>query len=707
VKPHAYNRKFLVYFFVPLEKLEINLFYCLDSDVNSPTPRPLTPLYSTPTLPPRENKAKNYLPHYKSGVNVSIASPQVTAARPETPVISAAPNGYMSMPKPNYPQRTETPVQHTIPEPVPQYNSSSSYPTYPPSNAAATPKPAPSNTNTFYNYSGVNINSANKQHQDSRPTESAPSIVFDQQYPAMQPISAPNYNTAASHSAPLLSHDKPLNEQHRPVMSTTPVSFDSRYNQEPKNHGGLTEPFHVVNNNASHPPPRGANQHQQQYYPNNSSAPLLEVYPTSRPKRSSFVESSITPQQTYQHQNASSATLLEGYQTPRPKRTSFVESSVTQRPPMGNYQNASTTHLSSTTSFQNVVSSIPANPQSSLNKSPLAQKPLATDKTASTSYENASTSSLKNNNNNNTSTPTSHVKNASQSSIPPKPTRPLPSTQPLASTASLPVETKARPVSQKSAFSDSVLSLKPNESDMQHVQKDEDEDEWDVVSHDKSKSESDTESEYDYSDMIYDRRNEPSSDPFADSFAVSSDRTPRATPPGSPKTSSTFIEEDLLPVAPKTPIVPKAPAMPKTPPTSKAKTIIIEPNMMSALREDKVLDGEVEQRRHVEKESQEIEVSPKINRAYQTPKMDPVVYQTPAPIYQTPAPIYQTPAPIYQTPHIDPAVYQTPHMNQDYPPTNDEMQQYFPTNILKAGAPPVNPYASEGMYQAGIFLYIL
>ncbi|KAI8889702.1 hypothetical protein K501DRAFT_88174 [Backusella circina FSU 941] len=681
VKPQAYNH----------------------SDVNSPTPRPLTPLYSmtssTPALPPRENKTKAYLPTYKSGVNVSLASPQVSAARPETPVISAAPNGFMSMPQPNYPQRKETPVQHNIPES--QYNLSS-YPTYHSASniASATPKPAASNTNPFYNYSGSNTSSANKKHQESRPTESAPSIAFDQQYPAMQPMSAPNYNKTASHSAPSLSHDKPLNEQHRPVMSTTPVSFDSRYNQEPKKHG-VTEPFHIVNNNASssashvdntfYPPPSRGNQQQQPYYPNNSSASLLDSYPAPRPKRSSFVEPSITPQQQqYHHQNASSASLLEGYQTPRPKRTSFVEASAIQHPPTGIYQNTSSTHLSSTASFQNVASSIPANPQSTLNKSSLAQKPPITDKTATISYENVSSS-----NNTSTTTPSSsasHLNSASQSSIPPKPTRPLPPAQPLTSTASLPVETQARPVSKKSAFSDSVLSLKPDESDVQKEVKDEnEEDEWDVVSPGQNNSESDSESEYDYSDMIYDRRSEPTIDPFADSFAVSSGRTPRTTPPGSPKTISALIEEDLPPVAPKTPIVPKNPVMPKTPLTSKAKTIIIEPNMMNASREDKVLDGEEEVRRHVEKESQEIEVTPRVKHAYQTPKMDPVVYQTPATVYQTP---HIDPA-VYQTPHINPAVYQTPHINQSYPPVGEEIQQFFPTNILKAGAPPVNPYASE------------
>lgn len=205
----------------------------------------------------------------------------------------------------------------------------------------------------------------------------------------------------------------------------------------------------------------------------------------------------------------------------------------------------------------------------------------------------------------------------------------------------------------KPLFSNSVMTLKPDEE--QPEEHEDDNDDWDILPAVTKRVHtpppppqtiSDDESEYDYSDMIYDRRNEdevdPFADPFADSFAVPN--LVKTLEPTIQILDPTVLSRQLS--------------------TKIAVEDVIEKEENVVPCEEIVKEEDVV-RTYEEKESEEIE-----SRPIQKPFLRTV-----------------DKTPIYQQP---------PFFN--HTPEEEEVKVY-PTNILRAGAPPrmsaTNPYSKK------------
>lgn len=211
-------------------------------------------------------------------------------------------------------------------------------------------------------------------------------------------------------------------------------------------------------------------------------------------------------------------------------------------------------------------------------------------------------------------------------------------------------------------FSNSVLSLKPDEEQPEEQENDDD---WDALptftkrvhTPPPPQTKSDDESEYDYSDMIYDRRKEEA-DPFADSFAIPSKVKPL-------ESSIQIIDPTLLSRQLSTKIAVEdateieEPAPQNEGITKNDNTV----HMYEEKESDEVVKEEKKVRTYEEKESEEIEP-----RAFLTPFSRPMEL---TPNYQQQL-FFNTPV---------------------------EEVKVYPTNILRAGAPPrmsaTNPYSKK------------
>ncbi|KAG2200301.1 hypothetical protein INT47_000294 [Mucor saturninus] len=213
----------------------------------------------------------------------------------------------------------------------------------------------------------------------------------------------------------------------------------------------------------------------------------------------------------------------------------------------------------------------------------------------------------------------------------------------------------------KPVFSNSVLTLKPDEQQLEEHE-DDDTNEWDTLPTATKRvhtpppppqAVSDDESEYDYSDMIYDRRKEEEVDPFADSFAVPT--IVKTLEPSIQIVDPTVLSRQL-----STKIAVED-AVEETEPVVQIKPTIEdnEHRVHEEKASNEIVKEVNEVRTYEEKESEEIE-----ERPFQTPFSRPM---------------------------------EIPHVNQTL--IEAEEVKVYPTNILRAGAPPqmsaTNPYSKK------------
>jgi hypothetical protein len=297
---------------------------------------------------------------------------------------------------------------------------------------------------------------------------------------------------------------------------------------------------------------------------------------------------------------------------------------------------------------------------------------------------------------------------------------------------------------KKPLFSNSVLTLKPDEEQPKRsdTEEEDDDDDWDnipvVALSTKNRTptpiptnvESDDESEVDYSDMIYDRRNEPEEevnpkeaeievevenesgddddnddnepwqdpavDPFADNFAV---HVPKASTATSAAVTGDIKSSGKMTTSLSNSVQILDPTLTAVTVSRKKSTNKVATEENELKKEDKVAE-EHEQRdavvngphQYEEKESEEIEVRPPLPPQHARSRSSLGNYLRPTDM-ATPAPIYQhqhqmsTPAAFYNQ--------STPSIQVDLL-SREEQLKVYPDNILKAGAPPPmsanNPY---------------
>ncbi|KAI8645311.1 hypothetical protein BD408DRAFT_429839 [Parasitella parasitica] len=297
---------------------------------------------------------------------------------------------------------------------------------------------------------------------------------------------------------------------------------------------------------------------------------------------------------------------------------------------------------------------------------------------------------------------------------------------------------------EKSKFSNSTISLKPDEEQPhEHEDEGEDEDDWDNVNPERKTSlgsstpvastatptastladvnDDDKESEIDYSDMIYDRRNESTEegndvkddedkddnwedtavDPFDDDFAIHVSKESMAT--------SAIVVGDSGKQRASSVVTNLAPAIQILDPTLAVTPTLSLPLSISKIAvekrkppQDKVEDlfeGKSTSHQYVEKESEEIEHRPialHSRRQSMGAYLSPSTYGTPIPGPSSHQPLqhqYQ-----HQQLFYNNRPQSTPLIELDL--QEDEQSKVYPTNTLKAGAPPSvmspdNPYVKK------------
>lgn len=243
---------------------------------------------------------------------------------------------------------------------------------------------------------------------------------------------------------------------------------------------------------------------------------------------------------------------------------------------------------------------------------------------------------------------------------------------------------------KKSIFSDSFLSLKPDEDQHNGIVEEEEED-WDNVIIKRihtppvpAMAISDNESDYDYSDMIYDRRKEDEptlieeSDPFADSFAVEVPKPPtmvKTLDPTIQILDPTMLSRQL---STKTAVEEEA--------EKKANL------KMSSQQEEKTAEEEQMKRKYEEKESEEIE-PPTPFIGFKTPIQHARTQSLGGALAEN----NNTPRPVYGHQQLSsPAFFNYPQQSL----IEEELveNKVYPTNILKAGPPVMsenNPYSKK------------
>lgn len=463
--------------------------------------------------------------------------------------------------------------------------------------------------------------------------------------PAMRPTtSAPTHMAMPEPIDTISSSYTPVSSYHH--HATTPTSYSDPISLQLQSRASTPNipivPAYTANNNTSYP-----NYQRQNSTPISLPLGANDMVPYAHPVQQHYNSGTPPPQQSYNNSG-----------TP---------------PPQQSYNNSSTP---------------PA--QQSYNSTPPAQQNYNTPPAYTTQQSYNNTPAPVNPKSYPNSPPAQYVSVPPQTATPPPPpTVPL-NNQTTSTVTSMPLNKQAttnpyfkkQSSKPKPVFSNSVLTLKPDEEGEE--EEEEEEDEWDSMVPVTKRAptppppsnaytgSSDEESEYDYSDMIYDRRQEEDSlelesDPFADSFAV---KAVKPTEPSIRILDPTMLSRQL------------------------STKIAIEDEISDTVDERQTDTGSGAVRTYEEKESEEAEQQ-NIVRTYEekeSEEIEPVFprFQTPIqyarPVFtaeNTPGPVYQQQSGFFNHAIVEEG-------------TNDTV---YPTNILRAGAPPKmsasNPYSKK------------
>lgn len=482
-------------------------------------------------------------------------------------------------------------------------------------------------------------------------TSSYTSIVSNHNRPT-SPISSTMHQRASAPTIPVASAYPPTYPNYSRQNSTPitlPLSSNDIASNGPYSHN--TSPVQQNYNHITTPPPQ-----QQQSYNNVPST--------------HHNYNNVPPTQ----QNYSNAPSTQQSYTPLPPLQSSYYNTSQQNyngtpsaPPPSYNDQPSYHHTEPSYSTPTYGSSLPTQPSSVSTPLPPVSQSVhyysspTVPTMGSMPWNNQSSSTLTSIplNNQSTSTLTSMpLKNQSSSTVSSKPLNQQQQQQQTSTTN--PYFKKHPP---KPVFSNSIMTLKPDEEGADEA---EEEDEWDTLNPVSKRPPtppapaptSDDESEYDYSDMIYDRReSDPeSSDPFADTFAV------KATKKSTIEPAAVATVEILDPTIVKRQLSTK---------------IAVEPTSEIRVYEEKKSQEVVEIRKYEEKESEEIE--PRFQTPIQHARPALLTSMESTPVFQQ----QPTPAPT-------PVFFSPPVVEKDVNAT------VYPTNILRAGAPPMmsanNPY---------------
>ncbi|KAI8080343.1 hypothetical protein BDF21DRAFT_30024 [Thamnidium elegans] len=490
------------------------------------------------------------------------------------------------------------------------------------------------------------------------------------QFSLTSPTPAPN--SVFYQKTPALASAKPIVQPQNTTSDATPAM---RPTTSAPTHMAMPEPIDTVS--SSYTPV--SSYHHSTTTPTSYSDPiLLQLQPRAStpniPIVPAYTANNNTSYPNYQRQNSTPISLPLGANDMAPYIPPVQQNHNGSTPPVQQSYNNSTPPAQ-----QNYNNTPPAQP--SYSHTPPTQQNYNTPPAYTTqqSYNNTP-APVK---------PKSYLNSppAQHSSVPPQTMQhhsaPLvPTTVPLNNqTSSTPLNTQAtNPYFKKQAskpiFSNSVLTLKPDE---EGEEEEEEEDEWDDMIPVTKRAptppppskavSSDDESEYDYSDMIYDRRQEEDSlelesDPFADSFAV---KASKPTEPAIQILDPTVLSRQL------------------------STKIAVEDKTSDTVDDENQKDTIGGVRTYEEKESEETEQQDGV-RTYEekeSEEIEPVFSRFQTPIQQA-RPAFtaeSTPGSVYQQP---PAFFNNAIVEEDGNNT------VYPTNILRAGAPPQmsasNPY---------------
>lgn len=479
--------------------------------------------------------------------------------------------------------------------------------------------------------------------------------------PAMRPtISAPTHMAMPEPIDTISSGYTPVSSYHH--HATTPTSYSDSISLQLQSRASTPNipivPAYAANNNTSYP-----NYQRQNSTPISLPLGANDMVPYAPPVQQHYNSGTPPPQQSYN--NSSTPPAQQSYNSSTPPAQQSYNSGT---PPVQQ-------------SYNN--SGIPP-AQQSYNSTPPAQQNYNTPPAYTTQQSYNNTPAPVKPNNYINSSPAQYISVTPQTA--PSTTVPL-NSQNTSTVTSMPLNKQAttnpyfkkQSSKPKPVFSNSVLTLKPDEEGEE--EEEEEEDEWDSMvpvtkraptppppsnAHTVS---SDEESEYDYSDMIYDRRQEEDSlelesDPFADSFAV---KAVKPTEPSIRILDPTMLSRQL------------------------STKIAIEDEISDTVDERKMDTGSSAVRTYEEKESEEAEQQ-NIIRMYEekeSEEIEPVFPRFQTPI-QHARPVFtaeNTPGPVYQQ---QSGFFNHATVEED---NNDTV---YPTNILRAGAPPKmsasNPY---------------
>ncbi|KAI9247078.1 hypothetical protein EDC94DRAFT_366829 [Helicostylum pulchrum] len=605
---------------------------------------------------------------------------------PATPTLSTSNASTSSVP-------TSQSFSSLLPKPLYGLSSSSSQPNLPPRQQNMSPAPSFLTQKPVKSYLPSQTYKPELQFSITSPTP-APNSVFYQKTPALAParpivtVQPQNTTSDATTTTPAMrpttsapthmAMPEPIDtvsSSYTPVSSyhnhaTTPTSYNDptllQLQQRASTPNIPVVPAYTANNNTSYP-----NYQRQNSTPISLPLGANDMVSYAPPVQQNYNSGTPPPQQSY---NNSAPPAQQNYNSTPPAQQSYNNST----PPAQQSYNNSTPPAQQ--SYNNSTPPV----QQSYNNTPPAQQNYNTPPAYTTSQQNY----------NNTPAPVT-PKNYLNSpvSVPPQtvPTTIVPlNNQTTSSSTSMPLNKQAttnpyfkKQPSKPVIFSNSVLTLKPDEEG-QDEKDDEEEDEWDSMVPVTKRPptppaptvSSDDESEYDYSDMIYDRRQEEEeepleleSDPFADSFAVKAAEA-KPTEPSIRILDPTTLSRQL------------------------STKIAVEDETSDTVDERQLDTCAV--RTYEEKESEEAEQHDRI-RTYEekeSEEIEPVFprFQTPIqharPTFTTAA--ENTPGPVYQQ---QPSGF----FNNDVVEQEDSNNTVlYPTNILRAGAPPKmsasNPY---------------
>ena len=613
----------------------------------------------------------------------------------------------------------------------------------------------PLNNHNFYGNNNSNSHNASSGNSNINPT--SPIIMqparpaFTQPQPSQPASTQPTSQPIINHmDMPIPTDVNPINYQ--PIVATTNNSAPSSYS----NHH--TPTVNVTSPDNHHQPPQYSLHNpdpivlplaQQQHY--NSAPAVIPVAPPNpmyqnQQNGSNSSSSSYFPpqqqqqQQSYPYQPIRQSTSSPPVSLPLNSNAMYQHSNYSQ-------QQQQQQHLPTQQpqySFNSVYQSTPPPQQQSQQSQ---QPPPPPPQQRQQHYQS-------------TKPPLASASSSSGFQLPPMPAFVSSSTTTAAASKSQPQKQnstlalsnpyyKKQDDQKKPQFSNSTISLKPDEE--QPNEHSDEEDDWDnikskkstyrpptpiaVAVSDHSEDDDDKESEIDYSDMIYDRRNESNEekqvvedqqgeekeqeeeeeeeeegdwedtaiDPFDDDFAVH-------VPKGSTATSATVVGDFRKKKSSST-VTSLTPSLQILDPTILPTTTTTSPPPLEekiAVEKRKPKQDKIEElvedntpRQYVEKESEDIEPRP-ITPHVRQPSMGSFIPPSSTSATSSSGSFYQPLQAQHQHQHLQNSYYNrpqsTPLIELDLP--EDESSKVYPTNILKAGAPPPpmsanNPYVKK------------